>query len=380
MLNIGYRTRQEREACASDEILRGIHRVVMGSDWQDDVWHRTALQSFQYEIVGHREEEHWPTYRQTSLALAYHMAAVTGPTLHELWMTATLGTGWERLDVRRELEHIERLAVRPRLPWDHLIFRLFKVFKDPAAIRVVLLGQDPYPEIVSSRVPKRGAVFLEEDDEEPEEVVEPVPRACGFAFSSPLGKLPLSLRTIITKILVTYPQDEMEIASPAKDAAPDSKITRKPITSDYSGDLSYLLPQGVFLLNTMLTIELDEEKGSGRPRTHTSWLPFTHAVLTFIARSFPYTVAMALGRDALRLCEACFPKARIMSCDHPAAGRFGGGKNSFKESNIFAEVDQASEKFCRHSEVDHKPIDWVPLMHPIDTRYFVRPVPAGTSQ
>ncbi len=263
-------------------------------------------------------------------------------TQYELWLAATAGTPWSSVNVKRELDNVEGLALRPRIPDDHLIYRVFRAFPDPRRqIKVVLLGQDPYPEVL-------GIPTGEEDQE------IPVSRACGFSFSSPLGNLPLSLRIIISEILREYPQPTVERGG--------RRAPRAAVASDYSGDLSYLISEGVFLLNTYLTVSFDGTRGI--PLSHTSWIAFSTQILKFIRRTCPNAVYLALGKKAADLMKASGINDAI-ECDHPA-NRFGG-RNPFNGSDLFITANALLEKRGVSK------VDWIPMKKAVDTKYYVIP-------
>ena len=168
----------------------------------------------------------------------------------------------------------------------------------PEAVRVVILGQDPYHE---------------------------PGQANGLAFSVKPGvKLPPSLRNI-------YQELESDLGiSPAKD-----------------GDLSAWARQGVLLLNTVLTVE------SGKANSHKSfgWQRFTDAVLAACA-GLPQPVAFVLwGGQAQKkapLLEGSAAPRLILQSAHPSPlssyrGFFGSRPfsqiNAFLRENGEAEID-----------------------------------------
>lgn len=274
-------------------------------------------------------------------------------TLLELWNESTVGTPWSQLDLNRELTNCEKLAVKPRIPDDHLIFRIFRAFNDPQRqIKVVLLGQDPYPEVLRIPLP-----FKPEDlnDGEEEPTIQ-VSRACGFSFSSPLGGIPVSLRTIFREILQEFPQRPPSMG----EAGEGRKLPLRRVTyKDYSGDLSYLIADGVMLLNTYLTIHFNGIKGISA--SHTSWLAFTTQILNFIRRICPDVVYLALGKNATDLLKASGINDAI-ECDHPASR--GGGRKPFKGSDIFSNANALLVKR------GIKAIDWIPMKKSIDCQYY----------
>lgn len=114
------------------------------------------------------------------------------------------------------------------LPERSAIFKAFEIH--PASVRVVLLGQDPYPNAAD---------------------------AMGLAFSSPAPRLPASLRNIF------------------KELAADLGTLRT------AGNLSPWVAQGVLLANTALTVGLDGK--SHFPY----WTQFTRAWIAALAASHP---------------------------------------------------------------------------------------------
>lgn len=138
----------------------------------------------------------------------------------------------------------------------------------PAAVRVVILGQDPY----------HGEGEAE-----------------GLAFSVPEGvRIPPSLRNI-----------RQELAS-------DLGGVCLP-----TGSLSAWVEQGVLLLNTCLTVERD------RPASHAGWgwEHLTDAVIERVARDVSPKVFMLWGAHAQKkrgLIEAAGPGHLVLCSNHPS--------------------------------------------------------------
>lgn len=136
----------------------------------------------------------------------------------------------------------------------------------PSAVKVVLLGQDPYP--------TRG-------------------HANGLAFSVRRGvRVPPSLRNLFLGL-----EADLGIAPPAH------------------GDLTAWAGRGVLLLNTVLTVR------EGVPHSHRNrgWEPFTRAVLQAVA-SGPPVVFFCLGKPALALVETLDGLSRhtVLGAPHPS--------------------------------------------------------------
>lgn len=255
-------------------------------------------------------------------------------TLWELWKESVEGSEWDdpTLKVEEQLNHIETLAVRPRIPDDHLIFRIFRVMPNPRTeLKVLLVGQDPYPSMITV------------EDEEENDIR--ITQACGFSFSSPIGAIPVSLRNIYSEIL--------------REEYPDPKTRPKP--SSYSGDLSYLIAQGVFLLNTCLTVDVDRQTLKGIPDSHGSWNTFTIRILKFINRICPNVICIAFGKRSEELYKGAGIKDYIYT-DHPAA-RFMS-KVPLRGSSIFSNINKLLE------DLGKEKISWEPMKESVDTEYY----------
>jgi uracil-DNA glycosylase len=137
---------------------------------------------------------------------------------------------------------------------------------DPAAVRVVILGQDPYH--------RPG-------------------QATGLAFSVPRGvRLPPSLRNIFR-----------ELESDLGIAAPDH------------GELDRWAAQGVLLLNTALSVR------SGEPASHAGlgWHEVTGALLRHASRAAPPSAFLLWGGHArARASNIDASRHRILEAGHPS--------------------------------------------------------------
>jgi len=123
----------------------------------------------------------------------------------------------------------------------------------PSAIKVVILGQDPY---------------------------HGPGQAQGLAFSVPDGfKRPPSLRNILQEIEREYPTDHSELVL---------------ASNLLKNDLSQWVDQGVLLLNTCLTVE------DGQPASHarTGWETVTDALISEVAHDPSPKVFMLWGAHA----------------------------------------------------------------------------------
>lgn len=125
------------------------------------------------------------------------------------------------------------------------VFAALHACPDPATVRVIILGQDPYPTAGNAH---------------------------GLAFSVRPGvKPPASLRNIFK-----------ELASDLQVPAPTS------------GNLQGWADQGVLLLNTILTVAI------GRPQSHAGlgWEALTAEIIATVLRAAPHVVVIAWGRTA----------------------------------------------------------------------------------
>ncbi len=259
--------------------------------------------------------------------------------LHALWKDViTAKPEWAELDVGKELDHIQaKIENDARFPTNGCIFRIFHLM-EPSNISVVLLGQDPYIDLVEGQVDGKSVL---------------VPRACGLSFSSPLGKIPLSLRTMFQEMIKT----RGDIANLVETQREKEKK---------SGDLSYLVAEGVFLCNAFLTVKVNEGTMKGEPNSHGSWNVFMHKVLKFIKKKNPRVVWLALGDNAKYKMETS-QITNYVFAPHPASVRFGRRGNSFLDSDVFNVVNN------KLLEMGLKPIDWEPLdeKDTVDKIYFL---------
>ena len=168
-------------------------------------------------------------------------------------------------------------------------FRAFQM-TDPKTIKVVVIGQDPYPD---------GS-------------------ATGLAFGNAADKplLSPSLDIIWQELEEEY--DTLEL--------------------DFDQTLEEWAQQGVLLLNTALTVE------HKRIGSHTElWRPFTKTVLDKIVkgRSGDCVVFVAMGTKAQAFVTAEMSSFHeVYYCAHPAADKYSD-KRLFRGSGIFRKINQS---------------------------------------
>lgn len=169
-------------------------------------------------------------------------------------------------------------------PYDE-IFNAFQL-TDIKNVKVVILGQDPYHE--------EG-------------------QAHGLAFSTPEGRpIPRSLKNIFKEI-------ESEYGYPIPD----------------SGCLESWARQGVFLLNTVLTVE----DGNANSHSKCGWQTFTDNVIKILNERNQPIVFMLWGKQAEKKKELITnPNHLVLITSHPSpfsARRGFLGSNHFRLANEF---------------------------------------------
>jgi uracil-DNA glycosylase len=208
----------------------------------------------------------------------------SSPVLREL-----LDTRWHKL-LEPSLHLLDELDLSldftTSVPTAENILRAFDC--DPSAVKVVIFGQDPYPN---------------QD------------HAMGLAFSVPASvkKVPPSLKNIFT-----------EMKSDVGGNAPND------------GDLEYLAEQGVMLLNRGLTINLPDKKVSSL------WYGFTEQVAQVLAEQG--VIGIFWGNHAQELLHY-FPRDKQILSVHPSplsAYRGFFGSKPFSAVNRILESEKRS--------------------------------------
>ena len=180
-------------------------------------------------------------------------------------------------------------------PYDE-IFNAFK-FTPPEDVKVVILGQDPYHE--------EG-------------------QAHGLAFSTPEGRpIPRSLKNIFKEIANEYGYPIPE-----------------------SGCLEKWARQGVFLLNTVLTVE----KGDANSHSKCGWQTFTNNVIKILNLQNQPIVFLLWGKQAEKKKELITnPNHKVLITSHPSPF---SARRGFFESNHF----KLANEFLKKNNLDE--IDW----------------------
>lgn len=196
------------------------------------------------------------------------------------------------LDQRKRLEALE-ISTGVSLPTPALVMRVFE--QDPMRVKVVILGQDPYPT--------------------PGDAV-------GLAFAVSSGrKTPRSLTNIMMEL-------EADLG----------------VTVSKEADLAQWEHRGVFLLNSVLTTSA-HEAGS---HSKLGWQQFTETALTRLAELKPY-VLLAWGNYAKTVAAKLPDTVKVISSAHPSPL---SARRGFFGSKPFSQANQALVA------MGDEPIDW----------------------
>ena len=199
------------------------------------------------------------------------------------WHSLLSPTQWESLFHKAEAAYDTATVFPPK----EQVFSAFAL-TPPEAVRVVILGQDPY--------------------HEPDQ-------AHGLAFSVRQGvKLPPSLVNI-------YKERQSDLGIPPSQ----------------SGDLTHWAKQGVFLLNTVLTVE----QGKANSHKDLGWQAFTDAVIKALSK-LPQPMAFVLWgahaqKHAAAAADSDDPRL-ILQAPHPSPlSSYRGffGSRPFSQVNDF---------------------------------------------
>lgn len=154
-----------------------------------------------------------------------------------------------------------------------------------AGVRVVILGQDPYPN---------------------------PGQATGLAFS-----VPRDLRPLPTSLVNIH-----------------QAMRHDGLTPPEHGDLTAWAEQGVLLLNTALTVP-----HGGKPNHSARWRPFTRAVISLLSERERPVVFVLWGAEARTWKTSITnPEGRVVEAPHPASR--GPSQAQFRESRTFSRVNQ----------------------------------------
>jgi len=224
-----------------------------------------------------------------------------------LLSTATLSPAWRTVvdtylatpaGVRLSAQVATRMSAGPTAPAPADIFAALHACPDPAAVRVVIIGQDPYH-------------------------TAGLAHGLSFSVRPAVAKLPPSLQNIY------------------KELAAD--LACEPPTD---GCLQRWADQGVLLLNDVLTVTL------GAPQSHAGlgWEELTAQLLHTVLTAAPHVVVIAWGRPAQKkLDRAPLTNHTVLRAPHPSPLSAHTG---FFGSRPFS---QANAALIAHGQV---PIKW----------------------
>jgi ATP-dependent DNA helicase PIF1 len=221
------------------------------------------------------------------------------PAPCDLWTTTDLGPTWTLIveeflaspkGARLKEQLHARAAISQIAPNPDDVFAALRICTDPAAIKVIILGQDPYPTAGNAH---------------------------GLAFSvrPSILKLPPSLQNIY------------------KELVSDLGLTEPPTT----GCLTEWAKQGVLLLNDILTVTI------GAPQSHSGlgWEELTSRILQTTLEASPHAVIVAWGRFAQKKLDATnirplLTRHTVLQAPHPSplsahSGFFGS--RPFSQTN-----------------------------------------------
>jgi len=184
------------------------------------------------------------------------------------------------------------------VPFAPIEVDIFKAFSLPLSdIKVVILGQDPYPT---------------------------AGMATGLAFAVPNDKKrPPSLKKIMELIRTT--------------------VSSQPVTFDvdepFDTTLEHLHQQGVFLLNTALTVRL------GYPDSHVElWQPFINTVIKTLSE-IDYLIWALWGKSAQSFIPLINDNHAVLTAARPMAENHNPKVlNKFSESDHFKQINELLKK------------------------------------
>lgn len=215
--------------------------------------------------------------------------------LPEDWANALTARGYQADSLNRLVDDLYDSGAHV-LPERTNVFRAFHLTR-LQDVRVVILGQDPYP--------KRKQ------------------RAQGLAFSVPEGvDIPRSLNSIFRNLEA------------------DDAIT---FTRTNSGDLTHWAKEGVLLLNTALTVA---ENDAGSHKRH--WKIFTDLVLKTIIDQQKHVVFLLWGNQAIERASVAGvtePPHKLIRSAHPRGGR--SRQQRFKDVRHFS----SANRFLAHHRI-----------------------------
>lgn len=203
-------------------------------------------------------------------------------------------------EISEDLENHQK-KYGPFVPCKKDIFNAYR-WTPPNTIKVVIIGQDPYPHMTNIEG-------------------ELMPRAIGLSFSvRKQDYIPVSLQNIFLEL---------------KRSIPEYKMPKH-------GDLSHWTKQGVFLLNSCLTVDINN------PRSHNLiWMGFIKKTIKFIDDFNPQCIYVLWGKDAQKINSLLSSSNTVLESPHPASRT-----TNFIGNNHFVEINRLLKL------QEKEPIDW----------------------
>jgi len=230
-----------------------------------------------------------PAFRATvraAMSLAAQIPEAWKPALAEAVTTPT----FKSLEAFIDGEYQSATIFPPR---DQIFTALS--LTPPDAVKVVLLGQDPYPTVGNAN---------------------------GLAFSVTRSvKVPASLKNVFLGL-----KADLGLDVPAH------------------GDLTAWAERGMLLLNTVLTVR-EKEANSHQKK---GWEPFTTAILRHIAAQPRTVVFLCFGKPALKLVESLETKQPVVATPHPSP----------LNKTAFVDAATKDKCFSKVNELLGAPFDW----------------------
>ena len=208
------------------------------------------------------------------------------------------------IKINNKIEEDERLGYKI-LPKRELVFNAFR--RPPHEIKVVIIGQDPYPDPL---------------------------KAMGMSFSAPRGTpIPESLKKIYREI--------KDNAAKYPDLVSFIDLKQEHIHPD----LTYWADQGVLLLNTALTVrekERDSHKGI--------WLGIVNRILITLLSANSNCIYVLWGGHAKSMSSCVSRSKYVLEASHPSPVNTRGG---FLGCEHFSMINTILTKTLKQA-----PIDW----------------------
>lgn len=220
------------------------------------------------------------------------------------WEAIFEGTAEERQIIARVLED-QLLHCNDFYPRKENLYKAFELTR-LEEVKVVILGQDPYPQKMINGEPKA--------------------RGLSFSIAKEDGNIPSSLRNIFAEIEREYKEAGLSYTKPK------------------NGDLSGWARQGVLLLNMALTI-IPGERNSHRG----IWKSFITKTLKELLDANPDIILVLWGHEAGLIKR--YIKGEILESGHPSSEAVNRGGN-FIGNGHFLDINRRLEKIGR------KPIVW----------------------